>query len=490
MPTNFQAQWTTVKDAFIKNAREVPPEISMLLSQGRDFGPSLKSFDGAPTFEKRMACMPAVLRAKTEYETEIQAALKKTTSKIGQKAQQALLKQIDKIWQEVEQAAQPPRPSGQMVSGYRLRTFDLAAGVKPVFLKVDPILVTVEIEVDKVFKELIDTGQAGLRAGELGDAALEALEKVRQAFRDTIAAVDASIKKDPTILAAKTKEANEVLAYYGRIVEDRINLALQEAWSAYLARKKDLKDFRVKSATKIVLGSIGVGVAVASVVLSFGTGWMNIIAACKGIAEVGKAIKTWAEEIDTVYIKLVDDILHVDDLNKQRDKAKAKGEGQKASKAKQVGKEVLAAALPVTKDMIKSASAIEARCVQFSGLTSKLESKADELSGKIERITKSLTGLPDRMLATEQINLNRRTNKTVTKLFEEISELHKKTKQCARFAAAAMKAVKKLKAEDSWLGTTETAGGVGTKGVAIYALANFCLACADHGKQLISLLPV
>lgn len=490
MATNFQSQWTTVKTAFIKNAREVPPEISMLLSQGRDFGPSLKSFDGAATFEKRMKCMPAVLHAKTEYETEIQAALKKTTSKVGQKAQEALLKQIDKIWKEVEDAAQPPRPSGQMVSSYRLRTFDLAAGVKPEFLKVNPILITVEIEVDKVFKELIDTGQAGLRAADLGDAALDALEKVRAAFRDTITAVDAGIKKDPSILVAKTKEANEVLAHYGRIVEDRINLALQEAWRAYLARKQDLKDFRVKSATKIVLGSIGVGVAVASVVLSFGTGWMNIIAACKGIAEVAKAIKTWAEEIDTVYAKLVDDILHVDKLNTQREAAKKKGDGQKASKAKQVGKEVLAAALPVTKDMLKATSAIEARCVQFSGLTSKLEGKADELSGKIERITKSLTGLPDRMLATEQINLNRRMDKTVTKLFDEIGDLHKKTKQCARFAAAAMKAVKKLKAEDSWLGTTETAGGVGTKGVAIYALANFCLACADHGKQLISLLPV
>jgi hypothetical protein len=490
MSTNFQAQWTTVKDAFIKNAREVPPEISMLLSQGRDFGPALKSFDGAPGFEKRTTCMPDVLRAKTEYETEIQAALKKTTSKVGQKAQEALLKQIDKIWKEIEVAAQPPRPSGQMVSGYRLRTFNLADGVKPEFLKVDPILVTVEIEVDKVFKELIDSGQAGLRAAELGDAALNALEKVRKAFRDTIAAVDASIKKDPTILAAKSKEANEVLAYYGRIVEDRINTDLQEAWRAYLARKQDLKDFRVKSATKIVLGTIGVGVAIASVVASFGTGWMNIIAACKGIAEVGKAIKTWGEEIDTVYAKLVDDIEHVTELNQQRDKAKAKGEGQKASKAKQVGKEVLAAVLPVTKDMIKAASAIEARCIQFSGLTSKLEGKADELSGKIEHITKNLSGLPDRMLATEQINLNRRMNKTVTKLFEDIGALHKQTKQCAKFAAGAMKAVKTLKAKDSWLGTTETAGGVGSKGVAIYALANFCLACADHGKQLISLLPV
>jgi hypothetical protein len=490
MPTSFQAEWKTVKDTFIKTARDVPPEISMLLSQGRDFGPALKSFDNASTYEKRMKCMPDVLRAKDDYETEITAALKKTSSKVGQKGLQALLKQIDKIWKEVEEVAQPPRPSGQMVSSYTLRSFNLAAGVKPEFLKVDPIPITVEIEVDKVFKALIDSGEAGLRAEDLGNTAKAELDKLSGAFRDTIMAVDASIRKDPSILVAKTKEANEVLAYYGKIVEDRVNLAVQAAWNSYLARKKDLSDFRIKSATKVVLGTIGVAVAVTSVVLSFGTGWMNIIAACKGIAEVGKAIKTWAEEIDTVYAKLIDDIEHVDKLNTQREAEKKKGGGSKASKAKQVGKEVLAAALPVTKDMLKATSAIEARCVQFSGLVSKLESKADELSGKIDKITKSLSGLPDRFLSTSQINLNRRMNQTVTKMFTEIADLHAKTKRCARFAAAAMKTVKKLKAEDSWIGTTETAGGLGTKGIAIYALANFCLACADNGKQLLSLLPV
>jgi phage shock protein A len=479
-----------VKDAFIKNARDVPPEISMLLSQGRDFGPALKKFDGASNYEARMKALPDVLRAKTDYEDEIGAALKKTESKIGKKAQEMLLKQIDGIWKEVEVLAQPPRPSGQMVSSYTLRSFNLAAGVKTKCLKVNPIPITVEIEVDKVFKELIDSGAAGLRADELGEVALKELEKVSDAFRDTIMTVDAGIEKDISTLEAKTKEANEVLAHYGRIVEDRVNVAVQTAWKSYLQRKKDLTSFQIKSATKIVLGTIGVAVAVASVVASFGTAWMNIIAACKGIAEVGKAIKTAAEGIDTVYAKLIDDMEHVDKLNQQREAAKKKGDGQKASKAKQVGKELVAAVLPVTKDMLKATSAIEARCVQFNGLISKLEASVDELSGKIEKITKNLTGLPDRMLGTEQINLNRRMNKTVKSLFDDIAEMHKNTKKCTRFSDAAMKAVKKLKAEDSWIGTTETGGSVGSKGVAIYALANFCLACADNGKQLLSLLPV
>ena len=490
MATAFGAEWKTVKDAFVKTARDIPPEISMLLSQGRDFGPALKAFDGAATFEKRMQCMPDVLRAKTDYESEITAALKTTESKVGRKAQEALLKQIDKIWLGVEQAAQPPRPSGAMVSAYKLRTFDLAAGVKTEFLKVDPLLVNVEIEVDKVFKALIDDGEAGLRAQDLGDTAQAELETMRGAFRATILAVDASIRAKPETLVPKTKEANEVLAYYGKLVEDRVHLAVEGAWKDYLGRKKALKDFRVKSATKVVLGSIGVGVAVASVVLSFGTGWMNIIAACKGIAEVANTIRIWAEEIDTVYVKLVDDMQHVTDLASKRAAAEKKGEGQKASKLKEVAKEAVGGALPITKDMMKAASAIEARCVQFSGLVSKLETKADELSGTIETITKHLGGLPDRMLSTEQINLNRRMKQTVTKMFTEIADLNTKNKACARFAKASTKAVATLRAKDSWAAATETAGGLGTKGVAIVALAKFCVQAAGAAKQVMSVLPL
>ena len=491
MPTNFQGEWKTAKDGFIKNARGVPPEISMLMSQGRDFGPALKSFDAAVGFEKLMKALPAVLRAKDDYETELTEALKKTDSKPGQAAIKALLKQIDGIWTEVEKLAQPPRPSGQMVASYKLREFDLAYGIKTEFLKVDPIKIEVDIEIDKVFKQLLDNHQVELRAADMGDAAMEELNKLRGAFTTAILAVDASIRKDPTILAAKTKEANEVLKYYGKIVEDRVNLVVQAAWKAYLGRKADLREFRIKSATKVVLGTIGVAVAVASAVASFGTAWMNIFAACKGIAEVGKALKTWAQDIDTVYALLIEDIKHVDKLNTEREKGKQKGgPGQKASKAKQVGKEVLAAMLPVTKDMLKATSAIEARCKQFSGLVSKLDTKADELSGIIQTVTKNLSGLPDRMLSTEQINLGRRMNKTVTGMMTELADLHGKAKRCARFAEAAMKAVKKLKAEDSWIGNTETAGGVGSKGVALYALANFCFACAEHGKQLVSLLPI
>ena len=483
--TTFQADWNSIKTAFVKHAEGVPPEISMLVSQGRDFGPALKSFDGATSFEGRMKALPAVLKAKSEYESELQGALK-TSSKMGQKSIQLFLSQIDLLYSKVNAAAQPPRPSGRMVQGFVLREFDLAAGVKPTYLKVDPIVVTAQIEVDSEFKKLMDAGEAGLRIDDLGQAAVKELGNLRDAFKQTILKVDQTIAADMTKLDEKTKEANEVLQHYGKLVTDKISAAVQAEWDKYLARKKDLSDFRVKSATKVALGTIGVAVAVASVALSFGTAWMNIAAACKGILDVGKTLKTWAEDIDDVYVKLVDDMQEITKLNSKRDKAG----GQAKSKAKQVAKEVAAAALPFAKDMLKAASAVEARCKQFSGLISKLESAEDTLSGKIDVISKNLSTMPDRLLDTVQINLNRRAGKTLASMFKELEELHANVKKCIRFAEAATKAVKKLKDADTWAAVTETAGGLTTKAIAVFALVNFIVECADHGMTIAKLLPI
>jgi hypothetical protein len=483
--TAFQADWNSIKTAFVKHARDVPPEISMLIIQGRDFGPALKSFDGAASFEKRMKALPAVMKAKDEYEKELNDAIKTTASKVGKKGMQMFLAQIDLLYTKVNEAAQPPRPSGKMVKGLALRQFDLAAGVKTTYLKVDPILVTGEIEVDSEFKKLMDAGEAGLRMDDLGEAAMKELGNLRDAFKQTILAVDATIAKDLTKLEEKTREANEVLQHYGKIVTDNLSNAVQAEWDKYLARQSDLSSFRIKSVTKVVLGTVGVAVAVASVVMSFGTAWMNIAAACKGIMDVAKTIKTWAEDIDDVYKKLIEDMQEISKINDKRAK-----EGGAKSKAKQAAKEVAAAALPFAKDMLKATSAMEARCKQFSGLVSKLESQENTLSGKIGVISKNLTTMPDRFLDTVQINLNRRAGKTLANLLKELQDLHTSVKRCIKFCEAATKAVKKLKDADSWAGVTETAGGLTSKGVAIFALINFVVECADHGMTILKLLPV
>ena len=491
---NLRAQWRKAKDDVFNKGltgTDIPPEMVMELSQGNDLGPSLAEFEKAAGYEKRMACLPEVMKARAQYTKAIGKA-RRRASPAGVKALDELLAALETIWKEVQAEAQPPRPSNQMVSAYKLRSFNLAAGIKTEKLKVDPITIDVEVEVDKVFKFLIDNGQAGFRAEVLGNVAQEELDKVRGLFKETIEKVDKAIIANPSIMAAKSKEANEVLQYYGRLIQDRVTLAVQAEWKRYLGHKKDLKDFQVKTVTKVVLGSIGVAVAIASAALSFGTAWMNILAAVKGISDIAKTLKTASEGIDTTYAKLQTGLAGVDKLNVKREEARKREEkkkgtgGQKGSKALEMGKEIVAALLPITKDMLKATSAVEATCQQFSGHVAKLETQADVISGRLELITKNLTTLPTRMLETSQINLARRMQKAIEGLFAELAALNKQVKEYSAFVTKAKEAIQKLKREDSWsAGLTESLMGMGTKGVAIYGACNFIYACAEAGKQLI-----
>lgn len=493
--TTFYADWRAAKDKFFDAGlmtADLPPDFVMALSQGTGLGPALKTFDHADNYEKKAKSITAVLKAKTEYEKEIGGALKKVTVPTAKKALGELQGSLAALWMKVEQAAQPPRPSDQMVNATKLRTFDLAGGVKTKYLKLDPVKIDVSIEIDKELQRLIDAGQESLKVDHLGSVALAKLEKVRDDFRDAILKVDAAIAKDPSTQKEKTAEANEVLKHYGSIVRDQIDVAVQAEWQKYQQRKDYLQSFRIKSGVKIALGTIGLGVAAASIGLSFGTAWINIVVIVKGVAELAKTIKTLAEGIDTTYKQLVDDMAHVDELNQERDAAKAKqakggkGKSQAGSKAKEASKEVLAALLPITKDMIKASSAIDARCKQLLGQVSKLDTEADKLVGKLNAIVKGLSGLPDKEMTAAQKKVADQMGKTLDTLFTDIEDLNRKAQKCAAFGERSQKAVQKLRKEDSWTAElAEALGGTGTKAVAIYGLVNFIVECADHGKALI-----
>jgi hypothetical protein len=70
--------------------------------------------------------------------------------------------------------------------------------------------------------------------------------------------------------------------------------------------------------------------------------------------------------------------------------------------------------------------------------------------------------------------------------FTEITALHQQAQRAAAFGDRALKAVAKLKSEDSWgLDPAEISGKYGARGVAIYAAANFIFECAKQGKALI-----
>jgi hypothetical protein len=485
--TDFAAKWSDLKKAALKGGA-LPPGLVLAMSQGRDLGPALKSFDKAVKPDERSKAIVGVLKAKTGYEEDLRDALKEASTSQEKANVQQMAKDLASLWVAVEQAAQPPRPSGSMISHEVLRSFNLAEGVKPRYLDVKATQVSVYVEIDAVLDKLIKEGKESLKLSHLGDIAKAELDKARPAFVKTIEAIEAKIKSGEATAEGKAKEANEVLKHYARIVEDRVNKAVADEWAKYLARAQHLSDFKLKSGLKITLGVIGVGVAAASLALSFGTAWMSIFAIAKGVAELVQNIGTLSQGIEKTAKSLKDNLVKTDQLNKQREEARAKNGGQKASKSKEAAKELLNALMPVTKLMTKSSSTVEADAKQLLGQVSKLETAADNAVGGMNKAVKLLSSLPDKAMNDAQRAEARKMATVIQEFFEKITALHKEAQAYGDLGDKALASVKKLLSADSWsAGLTSSAAGIGTKATAAYAAANFIFQCASAGKALIPL---
>jgi phage shock protein A len=383
------------------------------------------------------------------------------------------------------------KPSGKTVKRETLRAFNLTGGFKPKYLDIKATKVDVILEIDKTLDDLIKAGKEGLKIEHLGNVAKAAVEKTSDAFAETVKNIEKKIESDRALLDPverdkKIKEANEVLKHYAKIVETNVNKAVQDEWNKILARKAHLKNFRIKCITKIALGTIGVAVATASIALSFGTMWMSAVGIVKGIASLAQTIKTMNESMQTTYAQLVDDIQGVSKLNDQREKAKKSGESQAGSKATEAAKEFANAILPITKSMVSSASAIESRATQLLGQSAKVEDQADDLVGKINQLTKQMSSLPTKLMNDAQAKAAKTLDEGVQKLVAEVANLHKDALKASNFGDRALKAVQKLKREDSWTaGTVADSTNWSSRTMAVYSLANFCYECAKNGAKLI-----
>lgn len=372
-----------------------------------------------------------------------------------------------------------------------LRSYKLAGDLKTKYLDVEATRVDVSIEIDSALDALIKAGKESLKISHLGDVAKAEIDKSAKLFSSTIQDIEKKIAKDKLDIEAtgkKVKEANEVLKHYAKIVEANANAAVEKEWQAYISRRKHLRDFRVRCVAKLVLGSISVGAAVTSAVLSFGTLWINIAAAVKGTTDLIQTVKTWAQDIDAVYASLVKDIDKVNQLNRERERAFKQKNGQKLSKTKEGLKELANALLPITKSMLKSTSEIEHTCKQFLGLVAKIENQADEIVGNLNKLTSLMAKLPDKDLADDLKRLVKEMEKSFKKLFEEITILHRKSQKAGNFGERALKAATQLRKKDTWLSLDpEKSLDMGKHGVTAYAAANFIWNCCTAGKSLIGI---
>jgi uncharacterized protein YifE (UPF0438 family) len=492
MPT-LTAQWTTAKSDLDKCKALFAKDDWAKIDKAGNLAAALKVFDKGGGYEAWHKAMLLVRASKTAYEVRIRAVMKsieaaKKQGSPAYKALQKMEKALLAILQEGDRLAQPPRPGSGTVP-YPMRTYNLAAGFKPKYLTLSSTEVNVAIQIDKALDELIKAGQENLKISYLGEVALAELSKAGDAFKATMQDIDGKIKDlDSDAREKKIKEANEVLKHYAKIMEDRANAAVEKEWQAYLARKQYLKDFRVACVVKIVLGTVGAAVSIASAALTFGALWMNVLAAAKALTSVAEAVKTFAQKIDSVYADLVKEYAAIGKLNAQREQAKQAGQGQKASKAGQAAKEVVTNLLPITRNMITASSNVEAKAKQLQALASKVEQVANTLTGQLNLCVNSMAKLPVKTPKAMEPDVAK-LDKTFTELFAKISTLHQEAISYAKFGDLVMKEAQKLRKEDSWTGTAACdATNLGSRAASLYGLANFAVEAAKHGTTLLSMV--
>ena len=101
--------------------------------------------------------------------------------------------------------------------------------------------------------------------------------------------------------------------------------------------------------------------------------------------------------------------------------------------------------LPITKSMTKCTSEIENTTKQFLGLISKLENQADDICGELNKAMKLMNKLPEKDMTPELKKVAKEMDQHFSKLFDEITDLHRKSQNAGKFGDRCMVAVKKLK---------------------------------------------
>jgi hypothetical protein len=138
--------------------------------------------------------------------------------------------------------------------------------------------------------------------------------------------------------------------------------------------------------------------------------------------------------------------------------------------------------------MVKGTSEIENCCKQFLGLVSKLENQADDITGELNKAMKLMSKLPEKEMTPELKKLAKQMDDNFSKLFDEISNLHRRSQRAGQFGERCLKAAQKLRKEDSWGPIDpEKSLDMGKYGVVAASVANFIFQCCMEGKSLIPL---
>lgn len=489
----LRADWQTAKGRLLDRRAGLPEDIAKQMGKGADLGPTLDKLEKAKGYEAQQKLLPDALKAKGIYEKGIaamQAKMKsaKPQNAPGLKAIDVFEKDLKGIWREVEALCAPPRPLGRMVPMHLLFNKTIGASLKLRNFAYEGVEVRVTISIDEVLADIIKNELQGALFTNLMAAVKKEHDKHEKAFVATIKDLDAKLG---TMLLDRegskklTKEANEVLAHYGRILEDRLGAVVDQLWKEFIGRQQHLKGFKKECVISAVTNTIAIGVAATSIALSFGTALINVLVIAKSVGELAKTLDRATRTVDEAEKDMRDRLGHIEELVRNRVKALKSGEGQKANKAGEMAKTALVTLFgSYSKDFVNTTKYTENLAKEYNGKISDLEKKSAEMYKSVQKMAAAFPSDKDAPDARTAAKVKKAfmVFKSLQQEFEDYNRSVQKRIKLAnrvlKLCDAARKLDPEIKKFEIFLTTATTAA-------ALYSVSNL-VTMIDTGKSVLT----
>jgi hypothetical protein len=370
-----------------------------------DLAKKLAAFDSATDLDKRRAAWAPASAQVTKYQTALAKAIGLTKDAKAKAGLQKLRTTLEGLVETGTSLTQDPKPSGRAEHLELVSVQNAAGGQRPKWLKGGTIDVKSFLVVDAEVMRLEKEGELGYHWTELQNACKEEVAKTMKPFADTIADLDEKIDQmardartpaDQKQMEAKVKEANEALGHYAKIVERNTNQVVDKYWQKALARQAYLKSFKKECKVDIAMAAVAIAASSVSIAMSFGAAAVSAGVIAKATLEIGLTLDKYYRSADDTKQVLSGHMDDIEQLYNQRVAAKAKGEGQKASKAQQAGKEAVASAIgQVSASIITTTSRTLKESKEYVGKLSQAEAEAGRLSKKLDEFTSKFPSSPE-----------------------------------------------------------------------------------------------
>lgn len=374
--------------------------------------PTYKQADATEFLENHAAL--ALLIDRENYVDAIQALEHTNHAAIDFERQKR--ERIAMLRADHEKTRVQPEASGETNGKEKIEIYarNFAVGLKAQNFGIPALDVGAVVVVDNFVRDLLDRNEHGYSWINLREECNNSVEKSKAVFAETIKKIDenwANLSEVEKL--SKAMEVEEVLAFYGTVVEENLKQVVSDFWAGMIRRQQFLKDFKFECKVDIGFSTLTIATGSAAIAASFGSAAITALAIAKAVADIAVVAHKLCRSAESMETHLYSNLVQIEELCTQRRNAKQQERSQTAAKAAQVVKEATTTALGQISSLIMTTvSRTRKEAKEYYGKLSLLEIEAGKLYRKIQESADTYPSIPE-----EEIN------ETVSAAFKEFEKM-------------------------------------------------------------------